>query len=64
MNLMRSTLSIFISNESSSAKVIKGAWNNTKLEVEVAATLGHINPKNKTSYNNAWTAYVSAIKSL
>ena len=55
---------IGICNESSSAKVIKGAWNNTKLEVEVAATLGHINPKNKTSYNNAWTAYVSAIKSL
>ena len=55
---------IGICNESSSAKVIKGAWNNTKLEVEVAATLGHINPKNKTSYNNAWTAYTSAIKSL
>ena len=55
---------IGICNESSSAKVIKGAWNNTKLEVEVAATLGHINPKNKTSYNNAWAAYVSAIKSL
>lgn len=55
---------IGICNESSSAKVTKGAWNNTKLEVEVVATLGHINPKNKTSYNNAWAAYVSAIKSL
>ena len=55
---------IGICNESSSAKVIKGAWNNTKLEVEVAATLGHINPKNKTEYHDSWTAYVSAIKSL
>jgi hypothetical protein len=55
---------IGICNESSSAKVIKGTWNNTKLEVEVAATLGHINPKNKTEYHDSWTAYISAIKSL
>lgn len=55
---------IGVCNKSSSAKVIKGAWNNTKLEVEVEATLGHINPKNKAKYNDAWTAYVSAITSL
>lgn len=55
---------IGIYNQSSDAKVIKGAWNNTKLEVEVVGSLGHINPRNKASYNNTWAAYTSAIKNL